>query len=176
MYMDIDIDSARRTREICWSVFLFKRFKSQVRAMEKSSCDELHGRRNKVGNVLHMYHPVNHIWREIGKFLPLTIEFMSFGGACIFEGLTLILPHTLYQECFRRGSVGGCSQHRHGGKDRRPVLPTCLPASQDHIQFFPESKPLNSLRHFSQYMIDLCSPINWTYTRSISRRLTRNSE
>ena len=127
----------------------FQNFKSQVGAMEKSGCDELHGRWNKVENVLQS--PCQSDLERNQKIFAtdLNIQFMSFRGACIFQGLNLFLPHTLDQECFRRGSAARCSQHRHGGKDRGPVLPTCLPASQDHIQLFPESKPLNSLRHSS---------------------------
>ena len=131
--------------------------------MEKSGCDELHGRWNKVENVLQS--PCCSDLERNRKIFAthLNIEFMSFKGACIFDRLPLILPHTLYQECFRRGPAAGCPQHRHGGEDRGPVLSNCLPANQDHLQLFPESKPLNSLGHSSQYMIDLRFPINWKY-------------
>ena len=166
-YMDIDIDSAGRTSEICWLVFLFK--PSNLRSERWRRAAVMNFMADGTRLEMFCISPCQSDLERNRKIFAtdLNIQFMYLRGACIFEGLTLILLHILDQECLRRLLAAGCSQHCHGGEDRGPVLPNCLPASQDHIQLFPESKPIISLRRSSQYIKYLCFLINSKYIGSL---------
>ena len=144
--MHMDIDSAGRPREIFWLVFLLKTSNLRSERWRRAAVMNFMA----DGTRLEMFctSPCCSDLERNRKIFATDLN-MFFMGAYIFEEFTLFLPHTLDQECFRRRSVGGCPQHCHGGEDRGPVLSNCLPANQDHLQFFPESKHPESLRHSS---------------------------
>ena len=83
-YMDIDIDSAGRTSEICWWVFLFKPSILRSERWRRAAVMNFMA----DGTRLEMFctSPCQSDWREIRNFLPLTLTSNScLSGAPLFS-------------------------------------------------------------------------------------------